>query len=444
MSFRVKFIVFALAVHTAFVVLSCFLYAENVVLFFIAEGIVLVSIVLTFYFYRALTCPLDLISAGIESIRDQDFSTKFTPVGGGEIGRLVETYNRMIDQLRAERVKRQEQHYFLERLIDASPIGIIVLDLDDNIVSINRAGRAMLGLNSESPTGQSLSGFHDLPGCALAELRTGEPTVINVSGIHAYKASKFHFLDRGFPRHFILLEELTREIIAAQKKAYDKVIRMMSHEINNSVGAVNSILNSSLNYRSQLSPEDASDFENALQVAIDRNTRLNRFMSNFADVVRIPQPVRERHDLHKLLRSVQVLMSAECERRRIAWVWDLGPDPFIVNIDIQQMEQVLVNIVKNAIEAIDIDGIITVKTADNHGERILVIIDTGKGICPQERLQLFAPFFSTKRDGQGIGLTLIREVLINHGFSFSLESAGKGHTEFRIGFQQHSRAGDTC
>jgi two-component system nitrogen regulation sensor histidine kinase NtrY len=122
MSLRVKFIIFALAVHSAFIVLSIFLYTDDVVLFFVAEAVILISISVTFYFYRAFTQPLDLIAAGVESIRDQDFSTKFTPVGGGEIGRLVDTYNKMIDQLRNERVKRQEQHYFLERLVNASPM----------------------------------------------------------------------------------------------------------------------------------------------------------------------------------------------------------------------------------------------------------------------------------------------------------------------------------
>jgi two-component system nitrogen regulation sensor histidine kinase NtrY len=434
MSLRVKFIIFALAVHSAFIVLSIFLYTDNVVLFFVAEAVILISISVTLYFYRAFTRPLDLIAAGVESIRDQDFSTKFTPVGGGEIGRLVDTYNKMIDQLRNERVKRQEQHYFLERLVNASPIGIIILDLDGNIAAVNRAGQEMLGVGQENPVGRPLNNFHDLVGAALMELKAGETTIINVSGIQVYKCSKFHFLDRGFPRYFIMIEELTREIMAAQKKAYDKVIRMMSHEINNSVGAVNSILNSSLNYRNQLTPEDASDFEGALQVAIDRNNRLNRFMSNFADVVRIPPPVREPYDLHRLLRSVQVLMSGECERRRVAWSWELAPAPFIVDIDIQQMEQVLVNVVKNALEAIGSDGTITMRTL-NEGAKSLTVIDTGKGVSPEERLQVFAPFFSTKKDGQGIGLTLTREVLINHGFGFHLESTGKGHTEFQIEFR---------
>lgn len=434
MNLRVTFIVAAFVVHAAFVALALFLYAVDVVLFFVAEGLILISLAATFYAYRAFTRPLDLIAAGIESIRDQDFNTMFTPVEGGEIGRLVDTYNRMIDQLRSERVKRKEQHYFLERLIDASPIGIVIFDLDARIAAVNPAGREMLGIPGDPPVGRPLRDCSDPLGAALAALQTGETTVVNVNGMRAYRCSKFHFLDRGFPRQFVLIEELTREIMAAQKKAYDKVIRMMSHEINNSVGAVNSILNASLRYRTRLSAEEAVDFGEALRVAIDRNDHLNRFMANFADVVRTPSPVREPYDLHRLLKSVQVLMSAESERRRIVWTWELDDEPFTVPMDVQQMEQVLVNVIKNAMEAIDADGTITVRTTTD-GSKTLRIIDTGKGISPEDRTQLFAPFFSTKRNGQGIGLTLTREILLNHGFSFALESPQQEHTEFRIDFR---------
>jgi len=434
MNLRAKFVIFALAVHTAFVILTLFLYADNRVLFFIAEAVILISLSVTLYFYRAFTRPLDLIAAGVESIQDQDFSTKFAPVGDGEIGRLVDTYNQMIDQLRGERVKRQEQHYFLERLINATPIGIIILNLDDAMASINPGGETLLGRAHHELIGHSLQSLRETPWGELADLTSGETRTISLNGLQSFRCSKFHFLDRGFPRHFILIEELSREIMAAQKRAYDKVIRMMSHEINNSVGAVNSILDSARNYKGQLIPEDMADFDNALQVAIDRNHRLNRFMANFADVVRIPQPAQEKCDLHDLLRSVQTLMSPECGWRGIDWRRELVPGPFMVDIDVQQMEQVLVNIIKNSLEAIGENGTITVQTA-NAPTRMLRILDTGQGIPPEQRGQLFTPFFSTKRDGQGIGLTLIREILVNHGLNFNLESTVTGHTEFWIEFK---------
>jgi two-component system nitrogen regulation sensor histidine kinase NtrY len=208
---------------------------------------------------------------------------------------------------------------------------------------------------------------------------------------------------------------------------------MMSHEINNSVGAVNSILDSSGSYLRHLPPEESEEFGNAIQVAIERNRSLNRFMSRLADVVRIPPPARERRDLHEILRSVQLLMNRECDRRNIRWIWGLSEGPFAVDVDSQQMEQVLLNVVRNSIEAIGSDGTITVRTSNSRG-RMLSIIDSGRGISADERPHLFTPFYSTKRDGQGIGLTVIREILISHGFSFNLEPVASGGTEFWIRF----------
>ena len=98
------------------------------------------------------------------------------------------------------------------------------------------------------------------------------------------------FLDRGFARSFLLLEELTEELRQSEKAAYEKLIRMMSHEVNNSVGASSSLLQSSLSYSAQLSGDDRADFERALQIAIDRMGQLNVFMRSFADVVRLPPP----------------------------------------------------------------------------------------------------------------------------------------------------------
>lgn len=433
MRLRRKFLIFAVLVHAIFIFLSILLLNYNRYLFVAAELLILVSFAISVYLYRAFLRPLNLIAAGVESIKDQDFSTKFINTGQDELGQLVEVYNQMIDQLRQERVRQQEQHYFLQRLIEAIPIAVIILDLDKRVDMLNPAARSLLGISEDESIGVALEELSAPIGPLLQRMKDGENRTVTVSGTQTYKCRKSHFLDRGFHRSFILVEELTGEIIATQKRAYEKIIRMMSHEINNSVGAVNSILDSSSGYIKQLPPEESEEFGNAIQVAIDRNRSLNRFMSRLADVVRIPPPVRERRDLHEILRSVQLLMNQECERRNIRWIWGLSDVPFTVDVDSQQMEQVMLNVVRNSIEAIGHDGTITVRTS-NSQRRVLSIIDSGKGISPEERPHLFTPFYSTKRDGQGIGLTVIREILINHGFSFNLEPVASGGTEFWISF----------
>ena len=134
------------------------------------------------------------------------------------------------------------------------------------------------------------------------KLKSGESKTVVLNGITTYKLQKSHFIDRGFPRYFIMIEELTAEILAAEKKAYGKVIRMMAHEVNNTVGPVNSIIESAL--KAPLPWQGANEsLQKALQVAMERNQSLNLFMRNFADVVRLPEPNKKKINLHELIRS---------------------------------------------------------------------------------------------------------------------------------------------
>jgi len=206
----------------------------------------------------------------------------------------------------------------------------------------------------------------------------------------------------------------------------------MAHEVNNSIGAVNSILESILNYKHQIVETDRLDYQDALEVAIERNDGLNYFMRNFADVIRLPSPILEEYDLNQLIDSLLILFHAKASQQQVVLEFKRTENPFLVSIDVSQIEQVLVNIIKNALEAIDEEGriifILNVK------EKELIISDTGRGISKDLEHLLFTPFFSTKNTGQGIGLTLIRDILGNHGFEFSLQTVEKGRTEFRIRF----------
>ena len=433
MKLKTKYIIFVFLLHTIFIFLSLLLLKEKTYLFLIAEVIIIFSISISIVLYKQMIQPVKTISSGIESMKDKDFNMKFVKVGHFEMDQLIEVYNRMIDQLREERVKQQEQHFFLQHLIESSPSGIIILDFDKKITEINPAAETFLGLTSENIIGKNLD---KLPGrlpIELNKLQPGTSEIIPISGMKTFKCQKASFVDRGFNHHFILIEELTEEILKTERKAYEKVIRMMSHELNNSLGAVNSILNSCLNFKDQLQKKDKTSYENALNVAIERNTHLNRFMENFADVVRIPSPKKKECDLHELLKTVGKLVFTDIEKQNIRLNWELASQPLMVELDKQQMEQVLVNIFKNAVEAIENKGEILIKTFDSPVKK-LIIRDNGKGIPEDIQQKLFTPFFSTKKNGQGIGLTVTREILLNHGFKFSLEKNEKGETEFLVEF----------
>jgi len=158
------------------------------------------------------------------------------------------------------------------------------------------------------------------------------------------------------------------------------------------------------------------------------------FMRSFADVVRLPAPARQPIDVVEILGHIEGVVREELARRNITWRSELYTPAPLVSLDPVQMEQALLNIVKNAIEAVDHDGTITVRLQPDAARLALTIEDSGPGIPADVRDQLFTPFFTTKPHGQGIGLTVIQEILVNHGFDFSLEAASEGPTRFTIRF----------
>jgi two-component system, NtrC family, nitrogen regulation sensor histidine kinase NtrY len=214
----------------------------------------------------------------------------------------------------------------------------------------------------------------------------------------------------------------------------------MSHEVNNTVASSTSLLQSSLTYARELSPENRADFETALGVVIARTAQLNTFMKGFADVFRLPAPARQPCELVGILERVVALLSARPEAGGIAWRWDLDAPAVRVSADPAQLEQAILNVVKNAVEAIAGDGAggaggtVTIRVTSKTHPPVLVVEDSGAGLTAEAQANLFTPFFSTKPGGQGIGLTLVGEILAGHGFDYALERTGHGTTAFRIAF----------
>jgi len=413
------------------ILVSIPLLEQNKLYFFGVEVFIFISLVLSVYIYRSLIQPLNLISEGIEAIKTNDFNTKFRKVGQWEMDNLIDVYNEMIESLRLKQLYMEKQNFFLQELINSAPSGIIILDFDEKVESMNPAAKRILG--SEKFPNIQLTDFHEEFFQKLGSIEPGIPQTININGLKSYKCQRSHFFDRGFPRHFIIIEEMTEELLNSEKKAYSKIIRMMSHEINNTVGAINSILSSVMDFTSKLDNDTKIDYENALKVAIQRNDRLNKFMSNFADVARLPEPVMKPLDLNELSQSVYTLMSSTADKS-IDWELALIEKDLIIEADAQQMEQVLVNILKNSIEAIENKGKISIIT-EKLPQPKLIIRDNGVGIDKDIKSSLFTPFFSTKDNGQGIGLTLIRDILLNHKFKFSLQTIDNEFTEFVIYFK---------
>lgn len=431
MTYRIKFLLFLIAIHIVEIVLAVFVLRTNKIWFVAAEVLILVSIALSIYFFFSFSKPLQLVNSGIASIKDKDFSMRLVKVGQPELDNLIDVYNQMIDKLRDERTSQQEQHFFLEKLILASPSGIIILDPDEKIKMMNPAAELFTGLNIDRDKNFRLAAFAgNILINELLNLPLNETTTVLLSGLKKYKVHKSYFVNQGFRNQFLVIEELSEEIYNVERSAYEKVIRTISHEFNNSVGPINSILESLDNHIKKSVTENQSDFETAIAVAIQRNNALNEFIKRYAQLFKLPLPIREMCNIHDLLKRLEKVFYYELKQRNIYLTLDLASQPLSWNVDINQFELVISNIIKNAIEAIGADGTIAIQTA-NHPESIS-IFNNGEAIPDEVQKQLFTPFFTTKKTGQGIGLTLIREILQNHGIKFSLESLPDNTTRFMM------------
>lgn len=435
MRLKRRFQVYLFGLHLVFAALAIWFLRDHRIWLLAVEGFFLLSFVGAGWLLRSFFGPLRLIRSGSSFLRDGDFTIRFTATGHADMDELVDVYNRMADSLREERVRNEEQDQLLRKVMRESPGGVITLDLDGRITMINPAAQTLLGVEEAAALGQPLAELGTLFARRLSELSPDQTSLLPLRGRRRVRCHSASFMDQGFSRRFLLLDELTDELHRSEKQAYEKLVRMMSHEVNNTSGAVQSLLQSCLAYRRQLAEEDQEDFSQALEVAIQRTANLDRFMRDFADVVRLPEPRLEPCDPWEIASQVGTLFKDRFEKAGIQWVERLELDLPRVACDPVQLEQVLVNIIKNACESIETTmqaGEIVLGGSRRGGRCELTIADSGTGLADDVQTQLFNPFFTTRENGQGIGLTMIQEILLGHEFDFSLENRDGGGAVFTI------------
>ena len=357
-------------------------YHSHPTLFYVTEGLVVLLLVYLWYFYRKTIRPYDTLIGGIELIRELDLTTRLAPSGQHETDIIVRTFNDLLNRLRSEHLRLEEQYTFLNLLVEASPMGVIQCDLNGTFTSMNPAAREMLSPSIEK---------------AIHELQLGETTTVRMPGEpQLFRISHLSFPDRGFQHPFFLIESLTSEIRRAEKAAYERVIRMIAHEVNNSVAGI----------IGSLTGNEA-----------ERLKALSAFVTRFAEVVKIPQPQLQLCDLSEEVEACRPFLENLCTSANVKIEFFLTDEAIPVHLDTVLFQQVLINIVKNAVESINgTQGRITVATSPSQ----LMITDNGPGIPADVAPHLFTPFYSTKPQGQGLGLLLIRDILTSHHCTFSL------------------------
>ena len=401
---------------------------------YIANVLAVVAVLFLIFFYRRVLKPLDTIADGMDLLAAQDFSSRLSPVGQTEADRIVLLFNRLMARIKEERLTLLEQNGFLSLLIEESPMGVILLDFDNRITLMNTSARRFLEV--DDCTGSELQQLPSPLGGDIMLLGDGESRTIRVNGAAIYNCSRLSFMSKGFRRPFIIIESMTDEIFKAEKSAYEKVIRMIAHEVNNSVAGVVSALGSLDDVLSSTTAEslddDIQDVRTLIKVCEERGFKMSRFIGDFANVVKIPSPRLLPIPLNDCVIHSIYFMRNMCSERNITLETSLADEAPLVQADITLFEQVMLNIIKNSIESIGENGKIVVETAASPAR--IVITDNGAGITPEDKERLFSPFFSTKANGQGLGLMFVREILSKHNCRFSLLTGNDGLTRFEIVF----------
>lgn len=435
---RIKFFFFILVLFLLALsgVLAYILDGKQSLHLYLLEGLIVFILVYLIVFYNKIVKPMNTIGSGMELLREQDFSSRLSRVGQYEADRIVNIFNRMMEQLKNERLRLREQNHFLDLLIQASPMGVIITTLDGDVSQLNPMAVKMLGVRPEEAMNKQLGQIDSPLAAELAAIPKEMTSVVRLNDSNIYKCTHSSFVDRGFKHPFFLIERMTEEVMRAEKRAYEKVIRMIAHEVNNTTAGITSTLDT---VEQALSEESGmEDICDVMRVCTDRCFSMSHFITRFADVVKIPEPTLSPVRLNELVSMCKRFMEGMCNDRNISLRLECNPEVGMVRLDVSLFEQVLVNIIKNAVESIESNsdnmqkpGEIIVRTATPVS---VEVIDNGPGISKEVEAKLFSPFFSTKPHGQGIGLVFIREVLSRHGCTFSLRTYNDGLTRFRISF----------
>jgi two-component system nitrogen regulation sensor histidine kinase NtrY len=432
-----RFVAYLVAVHAQFAVIAYLVLRGQRAWLLAVEAVFAVSLLAGVALLQRLRRGLEPLESASRLLAEGEFTTRVREVGQPEVDRLIGVYNRMADALREQRTRNEEQQGLLARILAASPSGVVMLDFEERIAFANAAARRLLGRRDEEIAGRRLAALDSPLASALAALPVGDASVVPLAGARRIRCHHGRFLDRGFPRSFLLLEELTEELRQSEKAAYEKLVRMMSHEVGNTVGAGRSLLESCLAYTSHLPEDERGTFADALAVVISRLGQLQEFTGGFAEVVRLPPARLAPCDLGVVARAVTTLLKPLADAGRAELRLELDAAAPLVSADRTQLEQALVNIGKNALDAAGDGGSVSVRVG-RRGERAsLVVEDSGPGISPEVAAHLFTPFFSTKQAGQGLGLTLVQEILRQHRCDFSLDGRP---TRFTIVFPADRRA----
>jgi nitrogen fixation/metabolism regulation signal transduction histidine kinase len=363
--------------------------------------------------------PLRTLANLLEAMREGDYSIRARGIRTDDaMGEVMQQVNMMSATLRLQRLGALEATTLLRKVMEEINVAVFAFDGEQRLRLVNRAGERLLNEPMERLMGRDAT---DL-GLDLYLEGEAQRTVQHMfpGGIARWGLSRSTFREGGLPHQLLVVTDLTRPLREEELKAWQRLVRVLGHELNNSLAPIKSIAGSleSLLARNPRPEDWEEDMQRGLAVIAARSEALSRFMSAYARLARLPQPTLAPVKIGDLIRRV---VGLETRLRP-----ELTPGPEVtIQADSDQLEQLLINILRNATDAsLETGGGVWVGWSQNHANLVVWIRDEGPGLSNTSNL--FVPFFTTKPGGSGIGLVLSRQIAEAHGGSLSLQNAAHG------------------
>ena len=367
---------------------------------------------------------VDMLEEFFAAINYEDFTRRF--VADDVDTELIDAFNRVIDRFRQARAERELQASYLETVVRHVPIPLMAVRSDGFLRLVNNPMRRLTGLSG-------LSRFED-----LAVLDPELPLQMQCIDPGQQRLLQSRFRDRpvelrvsvseiridGSSERIYSLENLSGELTARESSAWRSLIRVLTHEIMNTLTPVASLAQTCT---SMLDDSDAtSDIREAMETISRRSEGLIQFVERYRELLQVPKPEPEEMGVLGALQGVVALLRDELEGVEIDI--NVRPESLLVNADRALLDQVLINLVLNASQAMQDEDHrnLTLRGKLDYGRVLIQVVDNGPGIPEALQDQIFIPFFTTKRDGSGIGLSLCRQIMTAHGGEITAVSDGEG------------------
>ena len=354
---------------------------------------------------------------GVTSLRDNDFSISIAETRRDEFGELVAMYNELGSILREERQDLFQRELLLDTVIQSTPLALVLANAQDAIVYSNSAARIMF-MNGRRLEGHDfadvLQGVPETMREAVAQKRDGLFTVEAEADHETYHLSQREFVLNAQPHQLYLFKRLTREINRQEVATWKKVIRVIGHELNNSLAPISSLAHSGALILDKPNNGKLADIFSTIE---ERSNHLKSFIDGYARFAKLPQPQIENVDWREIVNTLRQTVPFDVE----------GELPENEGrFDPVQIEQVLINLLKNAHESGSAESDIRLQVSAERDGQVIRVADRGSGMSAQVLSSALLPFYSTKQTGSGLGLPLCREIIEAHGGRLNLANRSDG------------------